>query len=587
MEVRNIGEGGSSGKPVKKKKTSRGLECAAYGCCSTFYNKDGSRSDWHFFKFPQKNPDKRRWCNLIKRQDGKDGFKVNANTYLCQTHFEDDHIRRNPNTWRLNKGAAPSLLLYESFERDSYTRKLPAKRSFSDSERPTKRTSIFDESMMSPSIITSSTNTNSVLLSSPPSPNPMFESSLIDLPYPKYTDAETQTDFSYVYQPILLNPEPVIANVALDHCYSVLTLTKNELANTYHLLEHTTKKIEELSEQNQDLQEKVRKMEDDLELFKQRHFSYNIIKDDPSAVKFYTGFPNWSSLEAVYKYFEPKFQHVHYWTGPKSLEKSHQTKARSSKPGRKRGLTLMDEFFLVLVRLKVGLFVNDLADRFHISPGYVSKIFTTWINFLYHELPQLFPFPSQSMVRKYMPEQFKQYPTTRVIIDGTEIFIQVPSSMVSQSQTWSQYKHHNTWKALVGISPNGCITFVSKLWSGRVSDKHQTKECGILDLLEAGDNIMADRGYDIADILPPDVNLNIPPFKGQRNQLTAEESEETARIASVRIHVERAIGRIKNYHILNGVIPLSLSPVINQIFTVCCYLTNFLPPLCPPPPPKS
>ena len=107
--------------------------------------------------------------------------------------------------------------------------------------------------------------------------------------------------------------------------------------------------------------------------------------------------------------------------------------------GRKRGLTLMDEFFLVLVRLKVGLFVNDLADRFHISPGYVSKIFTTWINFLYHELPQLFPFPSQSMVRKYMPEQFKQYPTTRVIIDGTEIFIQVPSSMVSQSQTWSQY----------------------------------------------------------------------------------------------------------------------------------------------------
>ena len=85
--------------------------------------------------------------------------------------------------------------------------------------------------MMSPSIITSSTNTNSVLLSSPPSANPMFERSLIDLPYPKYTDAETQTDFSYVYQPTLLNPELVLTNVALDHCYSVSTLTKNELVN--------------------------------------------------------------------------------------------------------------------------------------------------------------------------------------------------------------------------------------------------------------------------------------------------------------------------------------------------------------------
>ena len=145
---------GSNGKPLKKKKTSRWVECAAYGCCSTFYNIDGSRSDWHFFKFPQTNPDKSRWCNLIKRQDGKDGFKVNANTYLCQKHFEDDCVRRNPNTWRLNKGAAPSLLLHQSFEKDNYTRKLPAKRSFSDSKRPTKRTSsIFDESM-STSIIT-------------------------------------------------------------------------------------------------------------------------------------------------------------------------------------------------------------------------------------------------------------------------------------------------------------------------------------------------------------------------------------------------------------------------------------------------
>ena len=119
--------------------------------------------------------------------------------------------------------------------------------------------------------------------------------------------------------------------------------------------------------------------------------------------------------------------------------------------------------------------------------------------------------------------------------------------------------------------------------TGRVTDKKITVECSILKLLEKGDNIMADRGFDIADILPPGVTLNIPPFKGQRDQLTAEESEETARIASVRIHVERAIGRLKNYDLLNGVLPLSLAPVSDQIFTVCCYLTNFLPFLVPPP----
>ena len=149
--------------------------------------------------------------------------------------------------------------------------------------------------------------------------------------------------------------------------------------------------------------------------------------------------------------------------------------------------------------------------------------------------------------------------------------------MVSQSQTWSEYKHHNTWKALVGISPAGCISFVSKLWSGRVSDKEITIKSGVLKLLKDGDNIMADCSFDIADILPPGVTLNIPPFKGTRSQLSSQESEETACIASVRIHVERAIGRVKNYHILDGVLPLSLYPVADQIFTVCCLLTNFLP----------
>ena len=98
-----------------------------------------------------------------------------------------------------------------------------------------------------------------------------------------------------------------------------------------------------------------------------------------------------------------------------------------------------------------------------------------------------------------------------------------------------------------------------------MSDKEITQKCGVLQLLEDGDNIMADRGFDISNILPPGVSLNIPPFKGTRIQLTAEETEETARIAAVCIHVERAIGRVKNFHILDGVISLSLQPILNSM----------------------
>ena len=44
---------------------------------------------------------------------------------------------------------------------------------------------------------------------------------------------------------------------------------------------------------------------------------------------------------------------------------------------------------------------------------------------------------------------------------------------------------------------------------------------------------MADRGFDIADILPSGATLNIPLFKGGRDQLNPEETDETAKIAAV------------------------------------------------------
>ncbi len=111
--------------------------------------------------------------------------------------------------------------------------------------------------------------------------------------------------------------------------------------------------------------------------------------------------------------------------------------------------------------------------------------------------------------------------------------------------TFSNYKNHNTFKVLVGISPSGEITFVSKLFPGSVSDKELIKRSGLFDLLERGDSVMADRGFDIEEkLIIRGVRLNIPPFLKGKNQFEEGELVHSRRIASLRIHVERAIERI-------------------------------------------
>ena len=314
-------------------------------------------------------------------------------------------------------------------------------------------------------------------------------------------------------------------------------------------------------------------------------------QDSDKDIQFYTGLPSVSVFYQLLEYLSPsgKRSNVVYnataqnWMKEGSAADSGNAEWRESdlQLGRPSSLSQADELFLMLVRLRLDLKIYDLAKCFEVSQSSVSRIFSTWINYCYLRLGMLPCWPSHDTIKDTMPAIFKdQYPNTTAILDATEIKVHTPSSLLLQSQTYSSYKSTNTFKALLAISPAGHVIFASSLYTGSISDNELVSRSGFLGLLRPGDEIMADRGFTIEDSSTPlGVGLNIPPFLGRRQQMDAVEVVETQQIASLRIHVERAIRRVKEYDILAGVMPASLAGSANQIWTVCCLLTNLQNPL--------
>ncbi|KAJ1520387.1 hypothetical protein ONE63_003522 [Megalurothrips usitatus] len=258
-------------------------------------------------------------------------------------------------------------------------------------------------------------------------------------------------------------------------------------------------------------------------------------------------------------------------------------------------LSPFEEFAMVMMRLRLNLIEDDLADRFNVSQGTVSKIINSWLLVMAKCLSGLIVWPDRETLKSSMPMCFRKAfgTSVTVILDCFEIFVQRPSNLKARAQTWSSYKHHNTVKYLIGITPQGTVSFISSGWGGRTSDKFVTEAAstGFFDKLNPGDVIMADRGFNIGETSGiHQARVLMPAFMNGRSQLSATDVEETREIARVRIHVERVIGLLRRkFHILSDILSLSaLQPQktedrsrIDQIVVICCALCNLCPPIVP------
>ncbi|XP_074534861.1 uncharacterized protein LOC141797427 isoform X2 [Halichoeres trimaculatus] len=297
----------------------------------------------------------------------------------------------------------------------------------------------------------------------------------------------------------------------------------------------------------------------------QREMTAAFLRCDDNRVKFYTGLVNYDTLNVLLCHVVPFL------------------------PQGKRKLSPFQMILITLMHLRLDLPLQHIAHLFGVHRGTVSAVVQETISVLHARLAPLVHWPDRESLQVSMPHQFVETFGKQVaaIIDCFKVFIKRPSNLLARAQTFSHYKHSHTIKYLIGITPQGVISFISKGWGGRTSDKKITENCGFLDQLLPGDLVLADRGFDIKEsVCMMCAEVKTPAFTRGQRQLDAKDIEQTRSLASLRIHVERVVGAVRDkYKILSSKIPIEMVlpcegeeiTFLDKIVVVCCALTNMCP----------
>ena len=161
----------------------------------------------------------------------------------------------------------------------------------------------------------------------------------------------------------------------MDHDYCLQSNDKGTQTDlSFEDVQILTSNIDALKEENAKLKATLA----DKKTLKRELFMQDVLNNDAS-VKFYTRIPSLTCLMMIFNLLKPFAEKLKYWDKNKGTEVSYQKDSTKKKPGKQRLLTIMEEFIITLVRLRLGLLSRHLTDIFGVSEGTLSRVFTTWI----------------------------------------------------------------------------------------------------------------------------------------------------------------------------------------------------------------
>lgn len=249
-------------------------------------------------------------------------------------------------------------------------------------------------------------------------------------------------------------------------------------------------------------------------------------------------------------------------------------------------LTKEQAFIMTLRKLRRNTPFTELADEYSVCTTTASKYFHKTLLVLNENLKYALELPSREVSIRHNPRIFQEfYGSRRVfVLDCFEVVSETPQETRAAIAHHSAYKMNQTTKFMIAMHSNGSVAFISHAYAGRCSDRFIIGDCGFLNILQCNDVVLADKGFDINDLVTAKgATLNIPTFLRKNTQLNPLDIERDKQITCLRVHVERLIGVLKaKYTYLNGVITVDAlrrfennRNTIDLIVQVACILINF------------
>ena len=361
-----------------------------------------------------------------------------------------------------------------------------------------------------------------------------------------------------------------LENLKLEHMKTVKEL--EDACKKIEMLEacnkQTTQAIRKLEEEKEELEDINGSLQTAVKKLRENEFSYTNVSSRPPLLKYLCGL-DIEQFNIIYECVKPYLHLIEYpdckGTGERSLDSA-------------------TELLAVLTCCRHALHQGVMAYILRRSETTMQRIFIAWTVFLSTLFNSLDLRPANGYLLKMMPEIFIKtgHGLTDLVIDCTEFKCQQASNYDLNSLMFSDYKNATTGKALIGIAPHGSGIIFSDIYPGKISDSEITVETGAINLVDPEHELMSDRGFAISELCAEKGVYHNRPAMKMSDQFEPADVADNFDIAATRIHVERFIGRVRDWSILNSVWPLQRLDILNCTWQMLCHIVNIvMPPIGP------